>query len=184
MIARTSRLLLRPGWQDDAVALSAALNDEGLARNMRIPFPYAPEHAEQFLAIPYDPLNPRLLIFSRTQATPRLVGGCGLVDGELGYWISRRYWGLGFATEAAQALVGAGRAMGYERIRACHAVDNPASGRVLRKLGFRPTGEFTRIFSPARGQDVLSVMFEDCAEADMCVDLAEEVYRDSAVMAA
>lgn len=190
MFARTSRLLLRPGWQDDAATLSAALNDHDVARNLaRVPHPYALADAEQFLAMPIDPRHPHLLSFLRTRGTPRLIGGCGLQPGEdggveLGYWVARPYWGLGFATEATRALVHAARAMGHRQILARHAVDNPASARVLRKLGFRPTGDFVRVHSAARGQDVLTVVFEDSGEIDMRPDVADELYRDASVMAA
>jgi RimJ/RimL family protein N-acetyltransferase len=190
MFARTSRLLLRPGWQDDAAALSLALNDEGLARNLaRVPHPYSVDDAQAFLAMPLDPRHPRLLAFSRTHGLPRLVGGCGLSpaeDGsvEIGYWVARPYWGLGFATEATRALVHAARAMGHRTIRARHAVDNPASARVLRKLGFRPTGDFIRVHSAARGEEVLTVLFEDSGDVDMRADVAGELYGDSGVMAA
>ncbi len=190
MFARTPRLLLRPGWADDAAALAAALNEESLARNLaRVPFPYSLDHAQDFLARSIDHRHPRLLVFSRTHGTPRLVGGCGLTPGEdgaveLGYWIARPYWGLGFATEAARALVQSARAMGHRTIRARHAVDNPASSRVLRKLGFRPTGDFVRVHSAARGEDVLTVVFEDSGEIDMRPDVADELYGDSGMMAA
>ncbi|HZV18948.1 MAG TPA: GNAT family N-acetyltransferase [Sphingobium sp.] len=190
MFARTPRLLLRPGWVDDANALAAALNEQSVARNLaRVPFPYTAGDARSFLARPIDQRHPQLLVFSRTRRLPRLVGGCGLdptEDGavELGYWIARPYWGLGFATEAASALVQAARAMGHRRIRARHAVDNPASGRVLRKLGFRPTGDLVRIHSRARGEEVLAALFEDGAESDMREDVVEELYADAASLAA
>jgi len=190
MFARTPRLLLRPGWHDDAAALSAALNDESLARNLaRVPHPYGLEDAQRFLAQPNDHRHPRLLAFSRTQGLPRLIGGCGISPGEdgaveLGYWIARPYWGLGFATEATRALVHAARAVGHRRILARHAVDNPASGRVLRKLGFRPTGDFVRVHSAERGEDILTIVFEDSGEVDMRPDIAGELYRDADVLAA
>ncbi|OJY69718.1 MAG: GNAT family N-acetyltransferase [Sphingobium sp. 66-54] len=190
MFARTPRLLLRPGWIDDTAALAAALNEQSLSRTLaRVPFPYTEEDARGFLAQPADLRHPHLLAFSRTRGQPRLVGGCGIDpagDGtvELGYWIARPYWGLGFATEAAGALVQAARALGHRRIRARHAVDNPASGRVLRKLGFRPTGDLVRIHSRARGEDVLAAVFEDGGEGDMREDLAGELYADAAPLAA
>jgi len=190
MFARTPRLLLRPGWPEDAAMLSAALDDAAIARNLaRVPHPYGVADARAFLAEPIDQRHPRLLAFSRTQGLARLIGGCGLApapDGgvEIGYWIARPYWGLGFATEATRALVHAARAMGHRTIRARHAVDNPASARVLRKLGFRPTGDFVRVHSVARGEEVLTMLFEDYGEADMRSDAAEAVYRDSDMLAA
>lgn len=189
MFARTPRLLLRPGWSDDAAALAAALNEESVARNLaRVPFPYSIDDAQAFLAQAVDARHPRLLIFSRTQSAPRLIGGCGVApaqDGiELGYWIARPYWGLGFATEATRALVNAVRAVGHKRLVARHAVDNPASGRVLRKLGFRPTGDFVRAHSAARGEEVLTALFEDSGEGDMRSDVALELYDDAGVLAA
>jgi len=190
MFARTPRLLLRPGWIDDTDALAAALNEQSLSRNLaRVPFPYTAEDARDFLARPVDPRHPQLLVFARTHGQPRLVGGCGIDpagDGaaELGYWIARPYWGLGFATEAAGALVRAARTLGHRRIRARHAVDNPASGRVLRKLGFRPTGDLVRIHSRGRGEEVLAAVFEDGGEGDMREDPARELYADAAPLAA
>lgn len=105
MFARTPRLLLRPGWMEDAATLAQAIGDPAILRNLaRAPSPYGLDDAQAFLALPQHPQLPRLLAFTRTQGAPRLVGGCGVhldEDGapELGYWIARPYWGLGFATE-------------------------------------------------------------------------------------
>ena len=75
----------------------------------------------------------------------RLVGSCGLgrrASGavEFGYWIARPHWGRGFASEAGRALIAIARALGLTRLEASHFLDNPASGRVLEKLGFQSTG--------------------------------------------
>ena len=85
-----------------------------------------------------------------------LVGGCGISPDpegqlEMGYWIARPYWGLGFATEAGRQLIRIARAMHMPRLAAGHFTDNPASGAVLRKLGFRPTGRVAQRYSLARG---------------------------------
>lgn len=167
MFVRTDRLLLRPGWIDDAPALAHALGDAAIARNTaRIPWPYTLADAEAFLSRPVAAHAPNVLVFARTSAAPRLIGGVGLEcddDGmELGYWIARPYWGLGFATEAAAALMQAGRqSLRIRRIRSAHFVDNPASGQVLRKLGFRPTGKTVYRHSAARGTNVECVLFSD-----------------------
>ena len=146
MFARTERLLLRPGWREDAAALAEAIGDFAIVSKLsRVPWPYDLSDAEQFLSMDAGPL-PRCLIFARTKGAPRLVGGVGLhqTDSgvELGYWIARAYWGLGFATEAAQAVVDmADRALRLPSLTAVHLSDNPASAHVLRKLGFEATGE-------------------------------------------
>ncbi|MEB3090139.1 GNAT family N-acetyltransferase, partial [Parvimonas sp. M20] len=79
-------------------------------------------------SLPHDVRLPRLLAFTRTKGAPRLVGGCDIhLDEkgvpELGYWIARSYWGLGFATEAARAVMNMARASGVSGIRASHFVD-------------------------------------------------------------
>jgi len=79
MFARTPRLLLRPGFPEDAPALAAAIADEGIVRNLSVvPWPYALRDAEAFLASPRDPVLPSFLIFERTASAPVLVGSCGL----------------------------------------------------------------------------------------------------------
>lgn len=192
MFARTKRLLLRPGWREDAPALAHAMGDESVVRNLaRAPWPYALGDAEAFLARDADPFLPHFLIFSRTRGAPRLIGGCGISRGEdeelnLGYWIARPYWGLGFATEAAGAVMRISRAMGLTGVTAWHMLDNPASGNVLRKIGFRPTGRIEERYSAGRDATVPVALFEqgDDAMALMREDLAQELYNDRTAIAA
>lgn len=167
MFARTERLLLRPGWHEDAPALAQAIGEESVVRNLATaPWPYGESEAQAFLTMPIDPALPRFLIFSRTGGSPRLVGGCGIspsVEGdlEMGYWIARPYWGLGFATEAGRQLIHIARAMRLPRLTAGHFLDNPASGAVLRKLGFKPTGRIAQRYSLARGGEAACALFEE-----------------------
>ena len=160
MFARTDRLLLRPGWAEDAPALAAAIGDERVVRNLgTAPWPYRLRDAQAFLAEPRDPVLPSLLAFERTRGEPRLVGGCGLARRpsgavEIGYWIAREHWARGFATEAGSALVAIARTLGLPRLEAGHFLDNPASGRVLEKLGFAPLGITAPRMSRARGCEV------------------------------
>ena len=160
MFARTERLLLRPGWAEDAPALARAIADEAIVRNLAVaPWPYALRDAEAFLAAPRDPVLPSLLIFERTGGEPALAGACGLGrrpsgNVELGYWVARPFWGRGLATEAGRQLVAIARTLGLARLEASHFLDNPASGRVLEKLGFQPTGLVAPRLSCARGEDV------------------------------
>lgn len=159
MFARTTRLLLRPGWAEDAPALAAAIADETIVRNLSAaPWPFTLRDAEAFLAQPRDPVLPSLLVFDRTGGAPRLAGACGLgrrPSGavEMGYWIARPFWGRGIATEACTALIGIARTLGLKQLEGSHFLDNPASGRVLEKLGFRPIGITAPRMSCARGTE-------------------------------
>lgn len=165
MFARTDRLLLRPGWAEDAPALAKTIADETIVRNLSTaPWPFALRDAEAFLAAPRDPVLPSLLIFERTDDAPMLVGACGLGrrpsgNVELGYWIARTHWGRGLATEASRALVGIARALGLSRLEASHFLDNPASGRVLEKLDFQSTGVIAPRMSCARGEEIPARFF-------------------------
>ncbi|HEU0133665.1 MAG TPA: GNAT family N-acetyltransferase [Allosphingosinicella sp.] len=159
MFARTERLLLRPGWSQDAPALFEAIADERIVRNLATaPWPYSLADAEAFLATERKPSEPSLLIFLRGAGAPELIGGIGFgrrPSGavEFGYWLRRRHWGRGYATEAGRALLAAARhSLRVKRLDASHFIDNPVSGRVLEKLGFRPTGTIIPRFSAGRGE--------------------------------
>jgi RimJ/RimL family protein N-acetyltransferase len=142
VFARTERLLLRPGWAEDAPALAQAIADEQIVRNLSVaPWPYGIKEAEAFLGAPKDPCLPTFLLFARTNGAPELVGACGLARRpsgavELGYWIARAHWNKGYATEAGNAsLALAFKKFSIERVlgRAMH--ENSASIKVLQKCG-------------------------------------------------
>lgn len=185
MFARTPRLLLRPGWMEDAPALAAAIGNDAVLRNLTgTPAPYTLTDAQAFLAMTHDERLPHLLAFTRTRGAPRLVGGCGLrmaEDGvpELDYWIVRSYWGLGFATEAVRAIMSIARANRLPSVRGVHFADNPASGHVLRKVGFRPSGRVESRFNPIRGGMADCRILEEGKEARISADLAMDLYDDA-----
>ena len=179
MFARTSRLLLRPGFPEDAPALAAAIADLSVVRNLSVvPWPYTLRDAEAYLAGPRDPVLPSFLILERTAGEPRLVGSCGLSrrpsgSVELGYWIARSDWGRGIATEAGGALIDIARALGLSRLEASCFLDNPASARVLEKLGFEPSGITAPRMSCARGTETPARMMR--LRLDSGVDVEAEV---------
>lgn len=176
MFARTERLLLRPGWAEDAPALANAIADEQIVRNLSgPPWPFHVRDAEAFLARIKDPVLPSLLIFERTESEPRLIGECGLARRpsggvELGYWIARSHWGRGYATEACTSLIDIARTLGLKRLEASHFLDNPASGRVLEKLGFKPTGLTAPRLSRARGGEAMTRIFRLSLAGRGCCD--------------
>lgn len=192
MFARTERLLLRPGWPEDARALVALLGDTAVARNLfDLPVAMTEDDARVLLSAERDLLAPKILMFARTGGAPRLVGGCTLAremseDGacELSFWIGRPFWGLGFATEAAAATVQAGRAAGWKRIIARPGTDNTAAAHVLGKVGFRRTGRSEPRFSRALARSVPCEVFADDGAIPMRADLSSALYRDRSPIAA
>ncbi|NIJ20576.1 RimJ/RimL family protein N-acetyltransferase [Sphingomonas naasensis] len=166
MFVRTQRLTLRPGWREDAAELAHAMGHEEVVRNLaRAPWPYTIEAAETFAASFEESSEPKFLIFEHRDRRLRLIGGIGIgpfdkEPNELGYWLTPDAWGRGYATEAGAAVLRAARAAGIRHVVAGHYLDNPASGRVLRKLGFRPTGRVTQVYSRGRGAAVPSARFE------------------------
>jgi RimJ/RimL family protein N-acetyltransferase len=166
MFARTRRLTLRPGWPEDAAALARAIAHEDVVMRLaRVPWPYGEADAAAFLARPHDPGELVLMICAHEDSAPRLIGTVGIhpqgATHEFGYWLTPDAWGRGYATEAGQAAVAIARhAMPVRRLEAGYFADNPASGKVLRKLGFRDTGRRERGPSLARGGLVDAIVME------------------------
>ena len=161
----TQRLVLRPLGLDDARDVQVLAGDFAIAdTTARIPHPYEDGMAEAWIASLAEAIQPRQeWVFGiEESASGCLMGTVGLVspgedgDAELGYWIGRPYWNQGFATEAARVVVDFGfEHAGIARVHAHHFSRNPASGRVLQKLGFRHGG-MRRNFeiAPGRIEDV------------------------------
>lgn len=182
MFIRSERLFLRPGWPEEWAELLAAINDERVVRNLaRAPWPYTADDARAFLVQPSERMLPRFFITLPTADGAKLVGsvGLGLDDGEinLGYWIARPYWGQGYASEAARAVLSQARALGHRRIVAHHFTDNPASGRVLAKAGFKPTGERRIRYSAGRQGVAMSVGYAIALETPSDCDDTVEAMR-------
>lgn len=177
MFARTARLTLRPGWPEDAPALTQTIAHEAVVANLsRAPWPYALEDAEEFLAKPRAADDARFVILGHEADYPRIIGTIAVWfqdDAyELGYWLTPAAWGRGYATEAGRVMIQMARhALGVKHIRAGHFVDNPASGRVLTKLGFRPTGAVVPRFSLARGAEAPCAVFELDLDEDRTCDV-------------
>lgn len=162
---RTERLHLRPSRTDDASAVLAAIGDQDIVRNLgSAPWPYTLADAEQFVAAAFNPEEPRLLAFHGDERSQVLVGVAGLDrmpggEVELGYWIAKSHWGQGLATELGARMIGIARdELKLTRLTAGYFIDNPASGRVLAKLGFRPIADPVHRKSRAREEMALCQM--------------------------
>ena len=142
----TPRLELRSWSEPDIPELVPLIGAREVAANtLRIQYPYEEKHAREFLARVARENELRLGIRLRRDGT--LVGGVGLHPdeqhnrAELGYWIGVPYWRNGYATEAARAVVRYGfEQFNLDRIFAGHYGHNPASGRVLKKIGMKYEG--------------------------------------------
>ena len=141
----TRRLHLRCPVEGDASAIIAIAGDWDVARRLgRMPHPYTQEDFRFFMER-VVPSEPTWAIVARQ--TDELVGVIGLIpnsetrSAELGYYVGRPHWGQGLATEAAQAIVSFGlESKLFAKLTSRYHADNPASGRVLTKLGFKPIG--------------------------------------------
>lgn len=161
---KTDRLTLRPLIPADAAAMHRLINDWEVTRNLAVvPFPYPRELADDWIASAVrdlaDDLAWSLAITGHDGPREYLLGVVSLrLDGKprtatLGYWVGRDYWGHGVASEAVGRMVRWGIAnLELDRILADVATDNPASAAVLRRIGFRQTGEGTA-YSVARAGD-------------------------------
>jgi RimJ/RimL family protein N-acetyltransferase len=158
MFYRSERLFLRPPFPEDARGLYEGICDAGVVAMLgSAPWPYRMEDAERSTS----QLKPGLERFLITLPAEdgRIIGGIGFNsskdDPEIGYWIARSHWGRGYGTEAVRAVCEMARAFGHARLTAGHYLDNPASGRVLRKVGFRETGEIRPTECRARGGELV-----------------------------
>jgi ribosomal-protein-alanine N-acetyltransferase len=158
---KTARLTLRNVTHHDAHRISVLGGDWDVARMTgRIPYPYSTDAALHWVC----DLADGEIVFGIEHAG-ELIGICGYSatgDGaaELGYWIGKPYWGQGYAPEAAAAIMNYGfTRKGVKRFTCCHFVDNPQSGRVAAKLGFRTTGQCMG-WSEARNEHLPTLTYE------------------------
>jgi ribosomal-protein-alanine N-acetyltransferase len=147
---RTDRLLLRPFILADAPVVQRLAGDRDIASTtLSIPHPYEDGMAEQWINTLQEGfergefVNFAIVLL----ADGALIGAIGLSlnqaheNAELGYWIGKPYWGNGYCTEAARAVLHYGfTRLGLNRVAAHHLSRNPASGRVMEKIGMQYEG--------------------------------------------
>ena len=163
----TERLVLRQLALNDAAAFSKLADDYNISKmtgSLPHPFPlysaefkimYLRQQKRRGLAYPY----------AITVNGGELIGVMDLFRSapdtalEIGYWIGKPYWGQGLSTEAAKAIIQEAKdILGVQALMAGVFADNPASLRVLEKLGFKTTGSEEMYFSIARMEKARSVI--------------------------
>jgi [ribosomal protein S5]-alanine N-acetyltransferase len=147
----TERLILRPLTLDDAPRFQQLAGRREIADTMvSIPHPCSEQQAKDWITAHTDACaQGKSVIFAiESKQEMQLIGTAGLRDidqehcrAEMGMWIGVEWWGRGYATEAARAILDHGfESLGLNRIYDHHMVRNPASGRVLEKIGMMKEG--------------------------------------------
>jgi RimJ/RimL family protein N-acetyltransferase len=143
IVLETERLVLRMPTLADVKAIASLANDRRIAQNTsRLPHPYTVRDAETF--IQFVEQQPHATSFAITCGGD-FMGTIGVMLGrgefpEIGYWLGLPYWGQGYATEAARAIIDyAFEEFDCTEIRAGARVVNTGSRRVLEKCGFQWT---------------------------------------------
>jgi 8-oxo-dGTP diphosphatase len=181
---KTDRLVLRPPAPADAAAIHRLVNDWEVVRSLsRLPFPYPRSLADDWItstqAQRADGSAYHLVITGVEHGEEMLIGCVGVrLDmarrtGNVGYWVGRRFWGHGVATEAARRM--ASWALSHLPIDFLQAevdTENPASAAVLRRIGFRVTGDAMQECRAAGGERPVTVFQASRDDIFGCVESA------------
>lgn len=149
-VLATERLRLRPFDLADASRVEALAGAYEVAdTTLTLPHPYPPGAAAVWIGTHGRSWETgSAVIYAIEEASNDTVIGCislGIAAAhsraEIGYWIGVPYWNKGYCTEAGRALLDLGFAtLGLHRIDSRHFTRNPASGRVMQKLGMQLEG--------------------------------------------
>ena len=150
----SDRLILRPCTLADAPDIHRMVADRDIASTtLLIPHPYEDGMAAEWIGTHQSKFEwgEQIIFAIVLRADGSLLGNITLrinqsdEHGELGYWIGKPYWNMGYATEATQAVIRYGfEVLGLQRIFAGHFTRNPASGRVMQKAGMTYEGCFRK----------------------------------------
>ncbi len=149
----TGRLILDTWQSSDWTALRPIATDVEVMRYITGGAPWSDEQIQLFVERQVKLYSERKFCRWKLRAKPGLemIGFCGLgfwqdaQEPEIGWWLARRYWGRGLATEAAQiALHDAFERLEFNRIISVARTTNEASKRIMEKLGLKLESEFER----------------------------------------
>jgi RimJ/RimL family protein N-acetyltransferase len=164
----TGRLCrVRAYCNDDARTIRSLANDFFVSQwlTRRFPFPYTQGDAERWIA---RATGEQLGRHFAIEVEGELAGGAGYEPcldersgtAEFGYWLGRRFWGRGIATEAARMLSDYLLRRGaLRRLEAGVFAPNVASARVLEKCGFSLEGRLRALYVDRQGQVQDALLF-------------------------
>ena len=151
MILKTRRLLFRPWDESDAPALFKYASDPDVGPRAGWPPHQSIEESETIIRDVFSSRHTWALVLKKTGEPIGCMGyytywesniKIGENDAEIGYWIAKPYWNKGLCTEALKAMVKwCFEEEGFDKLWSDFFVDNPASGRVMEKCGFKDTGD-------------------------------------------
>ncbi len=169
-VIKTARITLRPMKISDAKqAFESWTNDVRVAKFMRWSVHKSVKDTEMWLKEEQDNIMGNTYTWGfQLNETSALIGSGGLSFSEkhncheLGYNLMQEMWGKGLATEAAQRiLLFAKEELGAKKIYCCHAVENTASEKVIKKLGFKRFGTETyEKFDKSRSYECITYFVE------------------------
>lgn len=145
----TERLVLRPFTLEDAIEVQRLAGHRDIASTTwNIPHPYEDGMAEEWISTHQETFEQgKGVVYAITLKDGKLIGAISLMamieghQAELGYWIGKPYWNRGYCTEAGKELLRYGfDVLGLNRIHSSYMARNPASGRVMQKLGMSYEG--------------------------------------------
>ena len=159
----TERILFRPWLDDDAETLYKWASDPEVGPRAGWP-PH--KSVEESLEIIRTLFHSDHMWAIELRETGEAIGCMGYMvygesnidigenDAEVGYWIARPYWNRGICTEALRLLIDyCFQEKGFRTLWADYFPDNPASGKVLEKCGFRDTDLVNRCSRLQLGSD-------------------------------
>ena len=148
-IIKSKNFILRPYKKEDEKSLIKNINDKDIYKNtLKIPYPYKPKHAKQWIAHCKNLAKKKRkteVVFA-IDINSSVIGNTSLMNidnhkAEIGYWLGKKYWGRGIATEVVRLITIFGfNKLKLKRIYALVFVKNKASARVLEKNGYKREG--------------------------------------------
>ncbi len=147
----TDRIILRLWHEDDAEVLFKYASEPEVGSRAGWPPHKSVEESREIIRTVFHNDTTWAIVLRATDEPIGAIGygpscDCRLParDGEpiVGYWVGKPYWNQGICTEALQLMLSHIRkTTSIPSLISGHFVDNPASGRVMEKCGFVPTGE-------------------------------------------
>lgn len=159
----TERIVLRPWRDDDASSLFKYASDPEVGPRAGWPPHKSVEESREIIRTLFHSDHIWAIELKETGEAIGCIGyylygesniDIGENDAEAGYWVARPYWNQGVGTEALQLMLDyCFRVKGFQTLWCDYFPDNPASGRVMEKCGFRDTGSVNRCSRLRLGND-------------------------------